>query len=102
MGIGMALHEQAIIDHRLGRLMNHNLAEYHVPTHADIHDIEVLFVDDPDPKASPLGVKGLGEIGIVGTAAAIANAIFHATGRRVRKFPITVDRILKTPDSAVD
>lgn len=102
MGIGMALHEQAIVDHRLGRLMNHNLAEYHVPTHADIHDIEVVFVDDPDPKASPLGVKGLGEIGIVGTAAAIANAIYHATGRRVREFPITVDRMLKTPNSAVD
>jgi xanthine dehydrogenase YagR molybdenum-binding subunit len=81
-------------DHALGRIVNHNLAEYHVPAHADIHDIEVIFVDEQDDKASPIGVKGLGEIGIVGTAAAVANAIFHATGARVRQFPITVDKIL--------
>jgi xanthine dehydrogenase YagR molybdenum-binding subunit len=95
MGIGMALHEEAVTDHRLGRLMNHNLAEYHVPAHADVHDVEVIFVDDPDPKASPLGVKGLGEIGVVGTAAAVANAIFHATGKRVRDFPITIDKLFE-------
>jgi xanthine dehydrogenase YagR molybdenum-binding subunit len=75
MGIGMALHEEAMIDHRLGKIMNHNLAEYHVPAHADIHDIEVIFVDEPDDKVNPLGVKGLGEIGVVGTAAAVANAV---------------------------
>lgn len=94
MGIGMALHEEAMIDHRLGKIMNHNLAEYHVPAHADIHDIEVIFVDEPDDKVNPLGVKGLGEIGGVGTAAAVANAIFHATAKRVREFPITLDKLL--------
>jgi xanthine dehydrogenase YagR molybdenum-binding subunit len=94
MGIGMALHEEAMTDHRLGKIMNHSLAEYHVPAHADIADIEVIFVDETDEKVSPLGVKGLGEIGIVGTAAAIANAIFNATGRRVRDFPITLDKLL--------
>ena len=94
MGVGMALHEKAMTDHRIGRVMNHNLAEYHVPAHADIEDIEVIFVDEPDDKVNPLGVKGLGEIGIVGTAAAVANAIFHATGRRVREFPITIDKLL--------
>lgn len=97
MGIGMALHEEAMTDHAFGRIMNHNLAEYHVPAHADIHDIEVIFVEEHDEKASPIGVKGLGEIGIVGTAAAVANAIFHATGRRVRDFPITIDKILAPP-----
>jgi xanthine dehydrogenase YagR molybdenum-binding subunit len=94
MGIGMALHEEAMTDHRLGKIMNHNLAEYHVPSHADVADIEVIFVEERDEKASPLGVKGLGEIGIVGTAAAIANAIFNATGKRVRDFPITLDKLI--------
>ena len=94
MGIGMALHEEAMTDHRLGRIVNANLGEYHVPAHADIADIEVIFVDEKDDKVSPLGVKGLGEIGIVGTAAAVANAIFNATGRRVRDFPITLDKLM--------
>jgi xanthine dehydrogenase YagR molybdenum-binding subunit len=94
MGIGMALHEETLTDHRLGRFMNHNLAEYHVPTNADIDSIEVIFVDEPDADVTPLGVKGLGEIGIVGTAAAVANAIFHATGKRVRSLPITIDKLL--------
>lgn len=94
MGIGMALHEEAMTDHRLGKIMNHNLAEYHVPAHADVENIEAIFVDEPDGKVSPIGVKGLGEIGIVGTAAAVANAIFHATGKRVRDFPITIDKLL--------
>lgn len=97
MGIGMALHEEAMTDHRLGKIMNHSLAEYHVPAHADVADIEVIFVNDTDEKVSPLGVKGLGEIGIVGTAAAVANAIFNATGRRVRDFPITLDKLLGAP-----
>jgi xanthine dehydrogenase YagR molybdenum-binding subunit len=95
MGIGMALHEEALTDHRIGRIMNHNLAEYHVPSHADIEDIEVIFAEEHDDKVSPLGVKGLGEIGIVGTAAAVANAVFHATGKRVRDFPITIDKLLR-------
>jgi xanthine dehydrogenase YagR molybdenum-binding subunit len=96
MGIGMALHEEGMIDHRTGRIMNHNLAEYHVPVHADIPDLEVIFVEEHDDKASPIGVKGLGEIGIVGVAAAVANAIYHATGTRFRHFPITIDKILES------
>ena len=94
MGIGMALHEETFVDHRLGRFMNHNLAEYHVPVNADIESIEVIFVAEPDPEVTPLGIKGLGEIGIVGTAAAVANAIFHATGKRVRSLPVTIDKLL--------
>ena len=93
-GIGMALHEETMIDHRFGRFMNHNIAEYHVPVNADIHDIDVIFVDEQDDKVNPLGVKGLGEIGIVGTAAAIANAVFHATGKRIRDLPITIDKLM--------
>jgi xanthine dehydrogenase YagR molybdenum-binding subunit len=94
MGVGMALHEEGMVDHRTGRIMNHNLAEYHVPAHADIADIDVIFIDEDDDKASPIGVKGLGEIGIVGVAAAVSNAIFHATGSRLRSFPITIDKVL--------
>jgi xanthine dehydrogenase YagR molybdenum-binding subunit len=93
-GIGMALHEETLTDHRLGRIMNSSLGEYHVPAHADIHDIDIIFVDEPDEKVSPIGVKGLGEIGVVGTAAAIANAVHHATGKRIRSLPITIDKIL--------
>ena len=91
-GIGMALHEETQIDHVFGRIMNANIAEYHVPVHADIHDIKVIFVDEPDD-SNPLGLKGVGEIGIVGVAAAVANAVYHATGRRVRHLPITLDKI---------
>ena len=83
-----------VIDHRYGRVINHNFAEYHVPVHADVHDIEVIFVDEREDHLNPLGVKGVGEIGIVGTAAAIANAAFHATGVRVRDLPITIDKSL--------
>lgn len=93
-GIGMALHEETFMDPVQGRFMNHNLAEYHIPVNADIDSIEVIFVDEPDPEVTPLGVKGLGEIGIVGTAAAVANAIYHATGKRVRSLPITIDKLL--------
>jgi xanthine dehydrogenase YagR molybdenum-binding subunit len=92
-GIGMALHEETLLDHHFGRIMNANIAEYHVPVNADIRDIEVIFVDEPDDIINPLGVKGVGEIGIVGTAAAIANAIYHATGKRVRDLPITLDKL---------
>jgi xanthine dehydrogenase YagR molybdenum-binding subunit len=92
-GIGMALHEETLFDHRFGRVMNANIAEYHVPVNADVHDIEVIFVDEPDDIINPLGIKGLGEIGIVGVAAAIANAVYHATGKRVRDLPITLDKL---------
>ena len=94
MGLGMALHEESVMDHRLGRFITHNLADYHIPVHADAPDIEVIFVDEPDQEVSPLGVKGVGEIGVVGTAAAITNAIYHATGKRVRDLPITIDKLL--------
>jgi len=92
-GIGMALHEETVFDHRFGRIMNANIAEYHVPVNADVQDIKVIFVDEPDEIINPLGIKGVGEIGIVGVAAAIANAIYHATGKRVRDLPITLDKL---------
>jgi xanthine dehydrogenase YagR molybdenum-binding subunit len=95
-GIGMALHEETLLDHAFGRVMNANIAEYHVPVNADVHDIEVIFVDEPDAIINPLGIKGVGEIGIVGVAAAIANAIYHATGKRVRDLPITIDKLLRS------
>ena len=75
-GIGSALLEESMLDHHFGRFMNHNLAEYHVPVNADVHDIEVIFVEEQDSVVNPLGAKGLGEIGIVGVAAAIANAVY--------------------------
>jgi xanthine dehydrogenase YagR molybdenum-binding subunit len=93
-GIGMALHEETVIDHAFGRVMNANIAEYHVPVNADVYDIEVIFVEEPDAIINPLGIKGVGEIGIVGVAAAIANAVYHATGKRVRDLPITLDKLL--------
>src|SRR5688572_26291463 len=92
-GIGMALHEETLVDHRFGRVMNANIAEYHVPVHADVHDIKVIFVDEPDALINPLGIKGVGEIGLVGVAAAIAEAVYHATGKRVRDLPITLDKL---------
>lgn len=95
MGMGMALFEESLWDHGTGRIMNPNLAEYHVPAHADVEEIEVIFVEENDELVNELGIKGLGEIGIVGVAAAIGNAIFHATGKRVRDLPITIDKILE-------
>ena len=94
-GIGMALHEETLLDHKFGRVMNANIAEYHVPVNADVHDIKVIFVDEPDDIVNPLGIKGVGEIGIVGVAAAIANAVYHATGKRVRDLPITLDKLAR-------
>jgi xanthine dehydrogenase YagR molybdenum-binding subunit len=94
-GVGMALHEETLIDHNFGRIMNANIAEYHVPVNADVHDVEIIFVDEPDDLVNPLGIKGLGEIGIVGVAAAIANAVYHATGKRVRDLPITLDKLMR-------
>ncbi len=93
-GISMALEEESMMDHNLGRFMNHNYAEYHIPVNADIHDIEVIFVPEHDDIVNQLGAKGLGEIGLVGVAAAVANAVFHATGKRVRDLPITLDKLL--------
>ena len=93
-GISKALEEESVVDHQFGRIMNHNLGEYHVPVNADIYDIDVLFVEEHDEIVNPLGVKGLGEIGIVGVPAAIANAIFHATGKRIHELPITLDKVL--------
>jgi xanthine dehydrogenase YagR molybdenum-binding subunit len=93
-GLGMALHEESLIDQDLGRFMNHDFGEYHVPTCADVPDIEVIFVEERDEKTSPIGVKGLGEIGVVGVAAAIGNAVYHATGRRIRELPIRLDKLL--------
>lgn len=94
MGIGMALHEETVVDERYGHFVNHNLGEYHVPVHADIPAIEAFFVEENDPHVNPLGVKGVGEIGIVGVAAAVANAVYHATGKRIRDLPITPDKLL--------
>jgi xanthine dehydrogenase YagR molybdenum-binding subunit len=78
-------------------MMNTDIAEYHVPVNADIMDLEVIFVRESDPVINPLGIKGVGEIGIVGVAAAVANAIYHATGKRVRDLPITLDKLYRAP-----
>ena len=93
-GIGMALEEATEVDHRYGRIMNANLQHYHVPVNADIHSIETIFVEEDDTIVNPLGVKGMGELGMVGIPAAIANAVFHATGKRVRDLPITPEKLL--------
>lgn len=93
-GIGMALTEATEIDHRYGRIMNPNLQHYHVPVNADIHAIETIFVEEDDKVVNPLGVKGMGELGMVGIPAAIANAVFHATGKRIRELPITPEKLL--------
>jgi xanthine dehydrogenase YagR molybdenum-binding subunit len=93
-GVSFALHEHAVLDPRSGRPMNGNLAEYHVPVNADVPSLEAILVEEVDPHVNPLGIKGVGEIGVTGTAGAVANAVWHATGVRVRKFPITLDRLL--------
>ncbi|MBV8865335.1 MAG: xanthine dehydrogenase family protein molybdopterin-binding subunit, partial [Acidobacteriaceae bacterium] len=93
-GISMALYEHGALDQRLGRFVNNNLAEYHIPVNADIGQIEAFWVDEKDDHVNPIGAKGIGEIGITGAAAAVANAIFHATGKRVRDLPITPDKLL--------
>jgi xanthine dehydrogenase YagR molybdenum-binding subunit len=92
-GIGMALLEETVTDPDSGRITNANLGDYLVPVNADIPDLDVLFVGEPD-RFNPIGVKGVGEVGLVGMAAAIANAVFHATGKRIRSLPITVDQLL--------
>lgn len=93
-GIGMALTEEGIIDHRFGRFVNNNLADYHVPVSADVPHIETIFIDKPDPYTNPMGSKGMGEIALIGFSAAVANAVYHATGKRIRELPITPDKIL--------
>jgi xanthine dehydrogenase YagR molybdenum-binding subunit len=93
MGIGLALMEDTEFDERTGRIMNPSLAEYHVPVHMDVPQIDVIWTDLPDPH-TPMGARGIGEIGITGVAAAISNAIYNATGRRVRDLPITLDKLL--------
>jgi xanthine dehydrogenase YagR molybdenum-binding subunit len=92
-GIAMALHEQTAIDPRTGRYLNADLSEYLVPVNADVPDIDVILIDEADAYVDPIGVKGIGEIGTTGVAAAIANAVFHATGVRVRDLPITLDKV---------
>jgi xanthine dehydrogenase YagR molybdenum-binding subunit len=94
-GVSMALHEEALIDKKYGRTVNENFAEYHVPVNADIHEIDVTCLNIPDYKFNPLGARGIGEIGITGAAAAIANAIYNATGKRVRDLPITLDKLMR-------
>lgn len=93
-GIGMALLEHTVTDHRDGRIVNADLADYLVPVNADVPDLKAIYVDGRDDEADPLGVKGLGEVVLVGVAPAIANAVFHATGRRVRDLPITAESLL--------
>lgn len=92
--ISKALREETIPDHRYGKYVNPNLAEYHIPVHADIHDLDVIFVDEKDEIVNPLGAKGVGEIGLVGMPPAIANAIFHATGKRINSFPIHFESLM--------
>lgn len=95
MGVGAALMEELAVDKRLGFFVNHDLASYEVPVHADIHEQEVIFLDESDPASSPMKAKGVGELGLCGVSAAIANAIYNATGVRVRDYPITLDKLLR-------
>ena len=93
-GVGFALHEEAIHDRRSGRPMNADLAGYHVPVNADVPSLEALLVHEDDPYVNALGIKGVGEIGITGTVGAIANAVWHATGVRARRFPIRIEDLV--------
>jgi xanthine dehydrogenase YagR molybdenum-binding subunit len=93
-GVGAALHEEMTLDPRFGFYVNHDLAEYHVPVHADIPAIEAVFLAELDDKSNPLKSKGIGELGICGAGASIANAVYNACGARIRNYPITLDKIL--------
>jgi xanthine dehydrogenase YagR molybdenum-binding subunit len=93
-GIGSALHEATDIDTKYARYVNDNLADYQVPVNADVKDVQVISVPEVDHDVNPAGVKGLGELGNVGTAAAIANAVYHATGKRIRQLPIRIESLL--------
>ena len=99
-GVGSALHEDAVIDKRDGHFVNHDLAEYHVPSHADIPHIDVHFLTEVDDKTNPLKIKGVGELGICGAGAAVANAVYNATGVRIREFPLTLDKVIAGLDAA--
>ena len=101
VGVGAALMEELVVDRRHGFFVNHDLASYEVPVHADIPHQDVIFLDEADPVSSPMKAKGVGELGICGVAAAVANAIYNATGVRVREYPITLDKLIaKMPLSA--
>ena len=93
-GASFALHEQAVIDHRSGRTMNANLAEYRIPVNADVLGLEAIMVTEHDPHVNALGIKGVDEIGIAGSAGAVANAVWHATGIPVRRFPIRIEDLV--------
>ncbi len=94
MGIGMALHEESILDPAFGDYVNHDFAGYHIPACADIEHLDAIAIDEQDDRINPLGAKGIGEVGIVGTAAAVANALYNATGIRVRELPLVPARVL--------
>jgi xanthine dehydrogenase YagR molybdenum-binding subunit len=94
MGLSMALHEEGVMDERLGHVINHDLAGYHIATNADAANLDAAWLEEVDGRSTPMGSRGIGEIGIVGAAAAIANAVYHATGRRVRSLPITPDKLV--------
>lgn len=95
MGLSMALFEESAFDHGTGHVVNHDFAQYHIPSCSDIRDIDAIWLDEPDPHVNPMGTKGIGEIGIVGSAAAVANAVHNATGIRVRDLPVTPDKLLR-------
>jgi xanthine dehydrogenase YagR molybdenum-binding subunit len=101
MGVGAALMEELAVDTRIGYFVNHDLAGYEVPVHADIPHQEVIFLDETDPISSPMKAKGVGELGICGIAAAVANAVYNATGVRVRDYPVTLDKLIGKMPSAV-
>jgi xanthine dehydrogenase YagR molybdenum-binding subunit len=93
-GVSSALHEATEIDRRAARYVNRDLQDYYVPVYADIHQVDVLLLSETDDRVNPAGVKGIGELGNVGTAAAVASAVYHATGRRIRDLPIRIDDLL--------
>jgi len=94
-GMSFALHEQAVVDRRSGRILNADFAEYHVPVNADVPPMEALMIDEHDPHVNALGIKGVGEIGVTGSAGAVANAVWHATGVRPRRFPIRIEAMIE-------
>jgi xanthine dehydrogenase YagR molybdenum-binding subunit len=101
MGVGGALMEELAVDTRRGFFVNHDLAGYEVPVHADIPHQEVIFLDEVDPMSSPMKAKGVGELGLSGVGAAVANAVYNATGIRVRNYPLTLDKLItQLPDAA--
>ncbi|MBR7672450.1 xanthine dehydrogenase family protein molybdopterin-binding subunit, partial [Streptomyces daliensis] len=95
MGLSMALHEASVVDHAFGHVVNHDFAGYHIASNADVGDLDAIWLDEEDPRSNPMGSRGIGEIGIVGSPAAIANAVHNATAIRVRDLPITPDKLLR-------